>query len=126
MKGCIAPFVDVPVGKEELKDMPTSGLTSSILRPYKQSAPSINLLTGMLADTTKWDQPLFDGDDELSKKITFTNLLNNLNPRHIHFLLHLVYVLFKPDETVPTAGGAAASNSLPSTEQPSSQGSPAS
>jgi hypothetical protein len=93
MKECIAPFAIKLAEKAELQDIPVQR-TSAAVRPY-QTAPTVQQLTGMLADPTTWEQPLFDGDDELSKQITFTNLLNNLNPRHIHFLLHLVGILYK-------------------------------
>lgn len=148
---CLEPFVQKISSKPELLNPPPPnerGTRSQELRPY-QTAPTIQQLTGMLEDPTTWDQPIFlEVGDNLTSKITFNNLLYNLNPRHIHFLLHLVYVLFKPDETVAVkAGGAAgasssasvepvtkpgnpaassSSSSLPSTEQPSSQGSPAS
>jgi len=96
MKGCLAPFAVKPADKAILKDIPIKGTPQRKAIGVKdyQAADTLQQLTGMLADPTTWDQPLFDGDDELSKQITFTNLLNNLNPRHIHFLLHLVGLLY--------------------------------
>jgi hypothetical protein len=57
----------------------------------RREAADLESLTGMLPSAT-WGQPILEGS-----AITFRQLLNHLNPRYIHFLLHLTHVLFKDD-----------------------------
>jgi hypothetical protein len=55
-------------------------------------------LTGMLPDNT-WDLKLFPTNAEST--VTFRKLLNHLNPRYIHFLIHLLTALFEHEGEAP-------------------------